>query len=45
MLWLFNDKLKKHTKDNFCYLFDVFNALIVYYRTILFVICETYTDI
>ena len=35
--------VKKHMKENFCYLLDVFNALIVYFRTTLFARCETYT--
>ena len=35
---------KRHTKETFCYLLYVLNALIVYFRNMLFTSYETYTD-
>ena len=35
--------VKRHTKENF-YLLDVFNILIVYFRTMVFTGWKTYTD-
>ena len=40
----FDLTVKRHTNENFCYLLDVFNVLIVYFRTMVFASWETYTD-
>ena len=39
----FDLTVKRHTKENF-YLLDVFNILIVYFRTMVFTSWKTYTD-